>query len=119
MPKSFAPKPHEPGSSISWTHLYPDGRTLQRSGMVVGLAPALGAGHTRERWVVADEPVPSDIYAGGLVVAVARGRGARGVGGQHVPSGEAFSDNTASSPTGGLAVTNARASWQARQPAAA
>jgi hypothetical protein len=115
----FTPKPHEPGSAISWTHLYPDGQTLQRTGTVVGLAPALGAGHCRERWVVADEPLPSDLYRSGVVVAVARGRGYSGAGLQRVPAGEAFSDNAASSPTGGLSVTNARASWQAAQRAAA
>jgi hypothetical protein len=114
----FAPKPHEPGSTISWTHLYPDGREIERTGTVVGRAPALGAGHSREVWVVADEALSSDLYSGGLVVAVATGRGPRAGGGQRVQAGEVFSENAASSPTGGLSVTNARASWQAAQRAA-
>jgi hypothetical protein len=118
MPKIFTPKPGEIGSTIEWHHLYPDGGTLQRTGTVVGRAPALGAGHSREVWVVADAVLPSDLYPGGVVVAVGRGRGYYAVGGQHVPAGALFSDNAASSPTGGLAVTNARASWQARQQAA-
>jgi hypothetical protein len=113
----FTPKPHEPGSSISWRHLLPDGREVERTGTVVGRAPALGAGHSREVWVVADEPMPSDLYTGGLVVAVATGRGPRAVGGQRVEAGEVFSENAASSPTGGLSVTNARLSWQARAAA--
>jgi hypothetical protein len=121
MPKIFAPKPGEIGSTIEWQHLYPDGRTLQRTGIVVGRAPALGAGHSREVWVVPAKHLPSDIYPGGVVVAVAKGRGYRPPAlpyGALVPAGQAFSDNAASSPTGGLAVTNARASWQARQQAA-
>lgn len=108
MPRTFAPAPHEIGARVEWTHLLADGRTLQRSGTVVGLAPALGAGHSRERWVVADQPLPSDLYAGGLVVAVARGRRAP------VPAGQAFSEDSPSSPTGGLAVTNSRLSRQSR-----
>lgn len=119
MPRTFTPKPHEPGSSITWTHLFPDGRSAVRAGTVVGLAPVLGAGHSKERWVVADEPLPSDLYPGGVVVAVARGRGYIGAGRHHVLAGEAFSDNQSSSPTGGLSVTNARLSWQARQQRAA
>lgn len=117
--KPFTPKPYELGSVIDWSHLFPDGRTVQRTGIVCGLAPTLGAGHQQERWVVPAELLPSDLYRGGVVVAVAKGRGYHGVGGQYVPAGEAFSDNQASSATGGIAVTNSRASWQAARQAAA
>lgn len=118
--KPFQPGPFEIGSTIVWQHLYPDGRSVVRTGVIVGLAPVLGAGHSRERWCVADQPLPSDLYGGGVVVAVARGRGysdAQRL--HHIPAGEPFSDNHASSPTGGIAVTNARLSWQARQQHAA
>jgi len=113
--RAFSPAPGEIGSEIRWTHLFPDGSTLQRTGTVVGLAPLLGRSHAVERWVVSDEVLPSDIYRGGLVVAVAKRGGYRAVGGQYVEAGAVFSDNAASSPTGGLSVTNARA----RQVAAA
>lgn len=119
--KPFDPKPLQPGAAIKWTHYYPTGKTRERTGTVVGRAPDLGPGHKAEVWVVADEPLDSDIYAGGVVVVATRTKnpGYGVVGGYATPKesspGEIFSDNLAGSATGSLAVQNSRLSWEARK----
>jgi hypothetical protein len=117
--KPFAPKPMTPGSEITWTHYYPSGEKRERTGTVVGHAPKCGAGHKSEVWVVADRPLDSDLYHGGVVVAVATtgyvSRGGYSLDAIRVGKGKAFSDNYAGSPTGGLGVMNARRSWKMRE----
>lgn len=118
--KTFSPAPGEIGSEIRWRHLLPGGRQTIRSGVIVGRAPALGAGHSREVWVVPDAPSPSDAYSGVVVAVVPQGGRGYTPSDAYAPvvgAGEAFSDGAASSPTGLLAVTNARLSRQQRAAA--
>jgi hypothetical protein len=112
--KPFTPKPGGVGSTVEWKHVRGNGTVEVRTGMVIGQAPQLGAGHKSEVWVVPDTGRSSDLYPGGVVVAV-RALTSR-YGGYGLPTreqvapGERFSDDGLNAATGSMAVMNYRRS---------
>lgn len=69
--KPFDPKPFKPGASIEWTHVYPNGSELQRSGTVWSEASKL-AGYSKVCWVIPSEPLSTDAYLALAVGVVSR-----------------------------------------------
>jgi hypothetical protein len=96
----YAPEAMLPGASITWTHRYPDGREVERTGQVWSQAPM-----PRSVWVVPAERLPGDVY-GAVVV-------------QQVRSGALTSENLVSSPTGNWAACAANAAHRTRAAQAA
>jgi len=106
----------KPGDSITWTHFYPDGRSIERTGTVIDRAPRINA--TRNDgaqlinwWVMPDVPLPADLYkiiavgrAGSYLAVHGRYLDDAGRGNQYAAKGSLFSSNYAGSPTGGLAA---------------
>lgn len=121
MSAGFTPKPWEPGARIEWTHFYPDGNSIRRSGVVWDRGPTVD-GTTMVAWVTPDKPLPSDLYR-----AIAVGKSSKRHNPVHgtywldntatsaVGRGEVFSSNYAGSPLGVLAVTAARRAHETRQ----
>jgi hypothetical protein len=110
----------KPGESIRWTHFYPDGRSIERTGTVIDRAPAINATRFEgaqliNYWVMPDVSLPTDLYK---IIAV--GKAGRNLpvhgrylddasaGSQYVAKGSFFSSNYAGSPTGGLAARAAQ-----------
>jgi hypothetical protein len=107
----------QPGDSITWTHYFVDGRTVERTGTVIDRAPVINATKTTSAqlvnwWVMPDEPLATDLYK---IIAVGKA-GSRSLsvhgrylddarnGRQHAAKDSLFSSNYAGSPTGGLAA---------------
>lgn len=106
----------KPGDAIKWTHFYPDGRTIERTGTVIDRAPRINATRFQGAqlinwWVMPDAPLSSDLYkiiAVGLASTYLAVHGRylddATAGNQYTAKGSLFSSNYAGSPTGGLAA---------------
>lgn len=112
----------KPGARVRWWHYLPDGRVLERAGVVWDGAPAV-PGAQVVVWVVPDQPLPGDLYC---VLAVGKATGRINPHGPHenfddtlagtlavrdarVAAGRAFASGWVGSPTGQLAAAAAEA----------
>jgi uncharacterized protein DUF6011 len=91
----YAPEGMRVGATITWTHRYPDGRTVERTGQVWSLAPM-----SKSVWVVPDQRLTGDLHSAVVV--------------QQSRDGGLLSENLASSPTGNLAVCAAIVAYKTR-----
>lgn len=110
QPKPFDPKPFKPGAALTWSHVFPDGSEVQRTGTVWSEAPTV-PGYGKPCWVIPDEPLPSDLYSAVVVAVVSREYVDLHAGlpwqqscsGVVRRKGEVVSANHPGSPLGGLA----------------